>query len=50
MLGQMQPALDRLEEDRQEGLEEEANQDRQQRRLERLAQITAPLRNPQQVS
>jgi primosomal protein N'' len=50
VLDQVQPALDRLDEDQQEGLEEEANQDRQQRRLERLAQITAPLRNPQQVS
>ena len=50
MLDQVQPALDRLEEDQLEGVGEEANQDCQRRRLERLAQITAPLRNPQQIS
>ena len=50
MLGQVQPALDRLDEDQLDGVGEEANQDRQRRRLARLAQITEPLRNPQQVS
>jgi hypothetical protein len=50
VLRQVQPALDRLDEDQQDGVGEEANQGRQQRRLARLAQITEPLRNPQQVS
>ena len=50
VLRQVQPALDRLDEDQQDGVGEEANQSRQQRRLARLAQITEPLRNRQQVS
>ena len=50
VLDQVQPALDRLDEDQLDGVGEEANQYRQRRRLARLAQITAPLRNPQQIS
>ena len=50
MLDRVQPALDRLEEDQQDALGEEADQDRQRRRLARLAQITEPLRNPQKIS
>ena len=48
VLDQVQPALDRLDEDQQDALGEEADQDRQRRRLARMAQITEPLRNPQQ--
>ena len=50
MLDQVQPLLDRLDEDQLDGVGEEANQDLQRRRLACLAQITAPLRNPQQIS
>ena len=50
VLDRVQPALDRLDEDQQDALGEEADQDRQRRRLARLAQITEPLRNPQQIS
>jgi len=50
VLRQVQPALDRLDEDQLDGVGEEANQDRQQRRLARLVQITEPLMNRQQVS